>query len=154
MTIEAVSAWWRCPTYGRDVVSYCYLRLSNLCKHPWLTSSGVLWNVCLMAYIVLSGDFRGRKLCLFSDSTKSCVLYGSSSNRAMAIFRQWHNDNWTLINKFVDFEKFCGNFMILVQRNAVENIVCEMVLILFRACFLSVTRCKLKLYAANHRPSY
>ena len=36
----------RCLAYGRDVVSYCYLRLCSLCRSPWLTSRDVLWNVC------------------------------------------------------------------------------------------------------------
>ena len=48
----AQHTWCRCLTYGRDVVSYCCLRLCNLCKSPWLTSSGVLWNVCSVAYLL------------------------------------------------------------------------------------------------------
>ena len=42
----SLPAWSRCPTYGKDVVSYCSLRLYSLCRSPLLTSSGVLWNVC------------------------------------------------------------------------------------------------------------
>ena len=48
--------WRRCLTHGRDVVSYCYLRLCNLCRSPWLTSSGVRCDVCSVVYLLLSGS--------------------------------------------------------------------------------------------------
>ena len=62
LLIPVTSSSWRgCPTYGRDVVSYCYLRLCNLCRPPWLTSKGVLCNVCSLACLVWS---LLRELCL------------------------------------------------------------------------------------------
>ena len=44
----------RCATYGRDVVSYCYLRFCNHSTAPWLTSSSVPCNVCSVACLVWS----------------------------------------------------------------------------------------------------
>ena len=51
-------AWRRFPMYGRDVVCYCYLCPCNLCRSLWLTSSDVVWNICSVAYLVLSGHFK------------------------------------------------------------------------------------------------
>ena len=48
----APNTWRRSPMYGRDIVSYYYLRLRNLCRPPWLTNDGVLWNVYSVAYLV------------------------------------------------------------------------------------------------------
>ena len=54
-----LKSWRRCPTYGRDVISYCYLRFCNLCMSPWLTSNGVGLNIYWVAYLALSGHFKG-----------------------------------------------------------------------------------------------
>ena len=56
---DVESSWSLCSTYGRDVVSYCYLHVYNLCRSFWFTSSVVVWNVCSVAHLVLSGHFKG-----------------------------------------------------------------------------------------------
>ena len=54
----------RCPTYGRDVVSYCYLRFCNHSRPPWLTSSSVIFA----PWLVWSRHFKGSWVCLCLDS--------------------------------------------------------------------------------------
>ena len=54
--------WLWCPTYSGHLVNYYYLRLCNLCRPPWWTSSGALWNVCSVTCRVWS---LHRKLCMF-----------------------------------------------------------------------------------------
>ena len=60
---QTIMSWRRCPTYGRDVVSYCYLRFCNFCRPPCLTSSCVGLNVCSLAYLVLVGHLKGNCIC-------------------------------------------------------------------------------------------
>ena len=55
----------RCPTYDRDVVSYCYLCICNFCRQSRLTSGGVLCNVCLVACLVT---------CFWSYTIRSYIL--------------------------------------------------------------------------------
>ena len=57
-----------------DVVSYCCLRLCNFCILAWLTSNGVLWNVCSDAYLVMSGHFKGSFICFWPYIINSYVL--------------------------------------------------------------------------------
>ena len=101
----------RCLTYGRDTVNYCCLRFFNFCRPPWLISSGVLCNVCSVAYLVLSGNFKG-----------SCVYLHPVKNDSHAIFDQilcnlqntfvkkviwiWNSNgkNRSIINKVRTFE--------------------------------------------------
>ena len=66
--------WRLCLTYGGDVDSCCYLRLCNLCRSPWLTSSGVLWNVCSVAYLILSGHVKGKFVCFWPYIISSYIL--------------------------------------------------------------------------------
>ena len=56
LTIEIKTslAWRWCLTYGRDVDSYCYLCFCNLCRPPWLTSSGVAPECLLNQWLFLS----------------------------------------------------------------------------------------------------
>ena len=68
--IKIFLAWRRCPTYSRDVVSYCYLRLCNLCRPPWLTSSGVAPECLLNGFSCLIWSLQ-RELCLFWSYTIS-----------------------------------------------------------------------------------
>ena len=70
----AATAWRQCPTYGKDVVSYCYLRFSKLCRPPWLTNSPVLWKLCSVAYIVLSGHFKGSCVCFWPYTINTYTL--------------------------------------------------------------------------------
>ena len=66
--------WLRCPTYGRDVNSYWDLRFCNLCRPPWLTSSSVLCNVFSVAYLVLSGHFKGSCVWFWLNAISSYIL--------------------------------------------------------------------------------
>ena len=58
--------WRRCPTYGRDIASYCYLRLCTLCRSPWLSNSGVVLNVCSVACLVFADHFKGSYVFFFT----------------------------------------------------------------------------------------
>ena len=69
-----IVSWRWCLAYGRDVVSYCYLRLCNLCRPHWLTSSCVLWNVCSVVYLILSGHFKGSFVCFWPYIISSYIL--------------------------------------------------------------------------------
>ena len=78
-----VTPWRQCPTYDRDVVSYRYLRLCNLCRPPSLTSDALCY-VCSVAYLFLCGHFKGRNFCLWLDTISSCILPWNHSHIAFS----------------------------------------------------------------------
>ena len=106
----------------QSVVSYCYLHIDNRHWPNWLTSSGALWNFCLVFLFCLVSH---RELCL-SISLRIQDLYPVIQNRAivtlaksmnifamnyatciinfgeMILVCQWINRSF--INTFVSFE--------------------------------------------------
>ena len=66
--------WRRCPTYGKDVVSFCYLCFCNLFIPFWVTNNDVGLNMCSGAYLVLAGHFKGTWVCIWLYTISSYIL--------------------------------------------------------------------------------
>ena len=82
-------AWRRSLTYDKDVVSYCYLCFVNLCRPPWLISSCVGLNVCSVAYLVLSGHFKGSCVCLWSYTINIYSLPQDASHNTSSLINKY-----------------------------------------------------------------
>ena len=92
--------WCWCLTYCRDVVSHCYLRLPKLCRSPWLTSRSVRWNVYSVAYLTLSGHFKGGFVCFGPYVISSYSLPLKWKPQYLQLYQEMFGNEytkWTLI---------------------------------------------------------
>ena len=55
MTNQCWNTWRWCPTYGRNILSYCYVSATSV-DHPGWPAVVSSWNVCSVAYLVLSAS--------------------------------------------------------------------------------------------------
>ena len=95
--VSASNSWRRCPTYGRDVVSYCYLCLCNLCRPPYLPSSSVLCNIFSAVTVVLSqGSSKGMAFVFVLKWSVAISCHNIGSHITSSLIKHWFFNDYTI----------------------------------------------------------
>ena len=108
------NSWRGSPTYGRDVVSYCYLRFCTLCRQPWLTSYSVGLNVWAVAYLVLSGHFKGSRVCFCLTQSVATSCHKNESHSTSSYINKYLCNDYAIWIAITE-EKVIGIWISMVR---------------------------------------